>query len=109
MHKQFGPIHQGNTDFQSVHLTIDEHETIRLIDYLGLQQSECATRMNIGRTTAQRIYNDAKHKIADAIVNGKMIEINGGDIIYSNEYTSEQGKGQGRGQGNRGRFRKGFE
>lgn len=64
-----------------VNLTLDEFETIRLIDYEGLTQEECAKQMNVARTTVQSIYKSARKVIADAIVNSRGIEINGGDVI----------------------------
>ncbi|MDE7314953.1 MAG: DUF134 domain-containing protein [Mucispirillum sp.] len=60
-------------------MTVDEYETIRLIDREGLSQSECSKYMNVARTTVQHVYNNARRKIADALVLGMPLEINGGD------------------------------
>ncbi|RCX16380.1 uncharacterized protein DUF134 [Anaerobacterium chartisolvens] len=59
---------------------MDEYETIRLIDLQGFTQEECSEQMNIARTTVQRIYNDARKKLADCLVNGKVLVIEGGDF-----------------------------
>lgn len=61
-----------------VELAVDEYETIRLIDYLGLTQEECAVQMNVARTTVQAIYDCARKKIADILINGKSLLITGG-------------------------------
>lgn len=66
---------------ESVQLGLDEYETVRLLDYEKKSQAECAARMNISRTTVTRIYDIARGKIADALVNGKSIKIGGGDVV----------------------------
>lgn len=60
-------------------MTIDQYETIRLIDLEGLTQAECADQMHIARTTVQRIYSDARKIISKALVKGKVLKIEGGD------------------------------
>ena len=64
---------------ESVTLTVDEYEVIRLIDLEKLTHEQCAKRMDISRTTVTEIYESAREKIADSIVNGRVLLIAGGD------------------------------
>jgi len=63
-----------------VKLLVEEAEAIRLKDIEGLEQEECAQKMNISRTTFSRILDSARQKIADALLNGKAIRIEGGNF-----------------------------
>jgi predicted DNA-binding protein (UPF0251 family) len=63
---------------QQVLLTVDEFEAVRLADLEGLYQEDAAQRMNISRQTFGRIIDSAHKKIADALVNGKALSIEGG-------------------------------
>lgn len=73
-------------------LTIEEYETIRLIDYIGLTQAECAEQMHVARTTVQRLYTDARKKLSDFIINGTTLDICGGNykICENNEVCCQE-------------------
>ena len=60
-------------------LSLEEFETIRLIDYIGLTQEQCASQMHVARTTVQRMYTDARKKIATFIITGSSLDISGGN------------------------------
>ena len=65
---------------QEVRLAIEEAEAIRLKDLEGLEQEQSAQRMNVSRTTFARVLNSARQKMADALLNGKAIRIEGGSF-----------------------------
>ena len=83
----FGPKGIKSNSLERIILLIDELETVRLIDHLGYTQEEAADQMNVARTTVQRIYNDARKKIATSLVEGKIIVIEGGEFTLCEENT----------------------
>ena len=58
----FGPLNQEMDS--AVELTLEEYETIRLIDWLDCTQEQCADQMGVARTTVQAVYNSARKKLA---------------------------------------------
>ena len=76
---RFGPLGLPQKKAYVVIMSVDEYETIRLIDLEGLSQEECARIMNVARTTVQGIYQEARKKIAESLVNGKVLRIEGGE------------------------------
>ncbi|RJQ17052.1 DUF134 domain-containing protein [Candidatus Woesearchaeota archaeon] len=67
-------------ELEEVILPVDEFEAVRLKDLEGLEQEACARKMNISQPTFHRLVLSARKKIADAIVNGKAIKIEGGAV-----------------------------
>lgn len=84
-----GILPQGCPEKGILNLTYDEYEVIRLLDYVRLTQEQCAEKMEISRPTVTRIYNRARQKIADALVNGYRLTISGGDVIVCEKMRPE--------------------
>jgi predicted DNA-binding protein (UPF0251 family) len=68
------------SDLEEVILNLDEFEAVKLADLHGLYQDRAALEMNISRQTFGRLIESARKKIADALVNGKALKIDGGDV-----------------------------
>ena len=78
LNKTFAP--SGSKPQGKITMTIDEYETIRLMDLENCTQETCAMAMNVARTTVQKIYEEARYKLADALINGKELSIEGGEF-----------------------------
>ncbi len=72
-------------DLEEVRLTVDQREAIRLSDLLGLSHEDAGRRMGVSRATFGRIVQRARQAVADALINGKAINVEGGsyNIISS--------------------------
>lgn len=66
-------------ELDEIILTVEELESIRLKDLENLEQEDCAQRMKISRPTFQRVLGAARNKIAEALVEGKAIRVEGGN------------------------------
>jgi predicted DNA-binding protein (UPF0251 family) len=89
-----------------VRLSVEEAEAVRLKDVEGLEQGEGAEKMNISRPTFQRVLASARQKIADALLSGKAIRIEGGNFEIAPGITplefARRGGWTGHGRGRRG-------
>lgn len=73
------PSGRKSPSSEIVNMSVEEYEVIRLIDHEDLNQEQCAQVMGVARSTVQRLYNNARKKIADSIINVKVLKISGGD------------------------------
>lgn len=83
---RFGPLDSRIDPGDYIRMTVDEYETIRLIDLEGYTQEECAEQMKVARTTVQGIYAGARKKLASFLVDGKVLRIEGGEYQLCDEY-----------------------
>ena len=88
----FGPLNSP-ANANHVNMTVDEYEAIRLIDLEGFTQEECAQQMNIARSTVQGIYGEARKKLAESLVIGKILHIEGGEYQLCDGSRMECGRG----------------
>ncbi len=72
-------------DLSEVHLTVDERESIRLADLLGMSHEKAGKRMGVSRATFGRIVQRARKAVADALINSKAIKIEGGNYSLIND------------------------
>ena len=94
----FKPAGVRLVELEETVLTVDEFEAVRLNDLEEIEQAEAAKKMDISQPTFHRLIVSARKKMADAIVNGKAIRIEGGDY----QFIGRPGRGRrGRGWRNR--------
>jgi predicted DNA-binding protein (UPF0251 family) len=76
----FKPAGLRMAELEEINLLVEEAEAIRLKDLEGLEQEVCARKMNISRSTFSRLLDSARQKVADALLKGKAIRIEGGNF-----------------------------
>jgi predicted DNA-binding protein (UPF0251 family) len=79
----FGPVPASLAVADQVVVTLDEFEAVRLADLEELYQERAAERMGVSRPTFSRIIDSAHRKIAEALVSGKSLRIEGGSVRVS--------------------------
>lgn len=77
----FKPAGAPARDLDELAMTLDEFEAIRLADLEGLYQEEAASRMRVSRTTFGRIVDTARRKVAEALMRGLALRIEGGPVV----------------------------
>lgn len=77
----FVPYQKKRCEFEEIILNIEELEAMRLKDVVKLNQEECADKMNVSRQTFQNILSCAREKVANALFEGKAINISGGNYV----------------------------
>ena len=76
-------------------LSFDELEAIRLMDSKGLNQKQTAKKTKISQSTLSKLLKEGRKKLADAIIQGNAIKIQGGNF----KMVQPRGRGLGRGRG----------
>ncbi len=79
---EFKPLGIKGQDLEQILLTLDEFEAFRLADQLGLSHAEAAEEMEISRSTFTRLIEKSRKKIADFIIQGKLLTIEGGNVHF---------------------------
>ena len=93
--RRFGDLDRKTASVQIV-MTLDEFEAVRLIDLEGLSQQECAQQMEVARATVQSIYAAARKKLAQCLVQGCELAIEGGDYVLCDGDFNRCACGHGR-------------
>jgi predicted DNA-binding protein (UPF0251 family) len=91
---------------EEVVLTLDELESLRLADLEGCYQEQAAKKMKISRPTFSRVVEQARRKVADALIHGKALRLEGGAVVMkgnqampARDGTGPMGAGGGMGRG----------
>lgn len=99
------PVHL----LEEVVLALDELEALRLADLEGLYQEQASEKMKISRPTFSRVIEQARRKVADALIHGKALRLEGGAVVIKGEQkmpgkdgTGPMGGGRGKGRGSCG-------
>ncbi len=81
----FKPAGTRKKDLEEVILTLDEAEALRLKDKEELAQKEAAKKMDVSQPTFNRILRSARKKVSEAVLDGKVLRIEGGNYIIEED------------------------
>lgn len=79
------------SELEIVELRIDELEALRLRDLVGVPQEEAAVQMGVSQPTFHRLITKAHQKVADALINGHGLKIEGGNVFVEPAPGHEHG------------------
>lgn len=82
LYSGFKPVGVGVRYLENLALTLDEFEAIRLADYEGKDHNESAGKMGISRSTFSRLVERARNKVAQFLIEGKYLQIDGGAVHF---------------------------
>ena len=82
LYTAFKPVGIRRYGLETILLTLDKYEAVRLADHEGLDHSASAEKMGISRPTFTRLINATRKKLADFIINGKQLQILGGSVHF---------------------------
>ena len=75
---EFTPVTEEKEEFETLSMSLVEFEVIRLIDKMNYTQEQCADQMGVSRPTVQILYDGARKKLAEFLVEGRTLKLEGG-------------------------------
>ena len=86
----FKPVGVPRSSLEDINLEIGEYEAIRLTDYEGLDHADAAAEMEISRSTFSRLIERARKKVAGFLIEGRMLQIEGGKVHFRDNVLNSQ-------------------
>lgn len=85
----FKPAGIPAKDLEVLILSHEEYEAIRLADFVGMSQEDGAREMGVSRATFGRILHSAHRVVAEALVKGNALSIEGGDYMSADMHSPD--------------------
>jgi len=82
LHCNFKPVGVPANNLQPLNLSLDEYEAIRLADFLGMDHAEASEEMDISRSTFTRLIERARRILAEFMIKGRLLQIEGGNVHF---------------------------